>query len=60
MHKPKFPNWIQALDFTEAGIVSHRNGASSQAGNQRLDSTPSFTTAQHSVVTFSRTVGCSE
>ena len=43
LHELKFLNRLQALDFTEAGVASY---ASSQAGNQRLDSTPSFATAQ--------------
>ena len=59
MHEHIFLNRLQALDFTEVGIASYTSDTSSQAGNQRLDSTPSFTIAQHSVVTISRAVGWS-
>ena len=48
MHEQKFLNRLQALDFTAARIASYTNGASSQAGNQGRDSTPSFT--QHSTM----------
>ena len=57
MHGQNFLNRLQALDFTAAEIASHTSGASSQAGNQRLDSTASFTTAQYSEETVSQTVG---
>ena len=50
MHEDKFLNWLQALDFAEAGIATYTSAASSQAGNLRLDSTPSLTTAQHMTV----------
>ena len=57
MHVQNSLNGLQVLDSTAARIASYTSGASSQVGNERLDSTPSFATAQHSVVTVSRAVG---
>ena len=38
MNEQKSLNWLQALDFTAAGIAPYTSDASSQASNQRLDS----------------------
>ena len=42
MHEQDYLNQLQALDFTAAGGASYINGDSSQAANQRLDLTRSF------------------
>ena len=59
MHEQNILNPLEALDATAAGIASYTSGASSQSSNQELDSTPSSSTAQHSVVTVSGIVGWS-
>ena len=42
MHEQNCLNRLQALDFTAAGIASYTSGASFQARNPRLDSTPIY------------------
>ena len=58
MQEHKILNRLQALDFTEAGVASYtRVVPIPQAGNERLDSTLSSITAQHSVGKWSAKSG---
>ena len=59
MHEQTFFNWLQALDLQQLGWHDTPAMPIPQADNKRLDSTPSFTTAQRSEVTVSRTEGWS-
>ena len=59
MHEQNILNRPQALTLQKLGSQNTQVLQVNQPGNERLGSTPSFATAQHSVVTVSRSVGLS-